>query len=220
MSNRETSPEIASMAGRILASGNPLDNDQVILAVIEGLASANTGRAAQAVLKQMFQPYFENALSLAGSCLSQAEPDDGENGPRINMTATVDWSKITNAIIGAFEGGSTYWLRKAEYVYQPDAIAGNPLYDDLVRLLDDPFVGLAESLFWANGGKMNLIYDDPEGDDAATEQVVGLMEIRQGLRSMAEKSPRHFADLLSEDDDATTHDVFIQHVLFGEVIYG
>lgn len=37
---------------------------------------------------------------------------------------------------------------------------------------------------------------------------------------MAEKSPRHFADLLSEDDDATTHDVFIQHVLFGEVIYG
>lgn len=206
MSHRETSPEIASMAGRILASGNPLDNDQVILAVIEGLASANTGRAAQAVLKQMFQPYFENALSLAGSCLSQAEPDDGENGPRINMTATVDWSKITNAIIGAFEGGSTYWLRKAEYVYLPDAIAGDPLY--------------AESLFWANGGKMNLIYDDPEGDDATTEKVVGLVEIRQGLRSMAEKSPRHFADLLSEDDDATTHDVFIQHVLFGEVIYG
>lgn len=37
---------------------------------------------------------------------------------------------------------------------------------------------------------------------------------------MAEKDPRHFGDLVSENDDADTHDVFIQHVLFGEVIYG
>lgn len=206
MSTRETSPEIASMAGRILASGNPLNNEQVILALVEAIADANSGAEVQTALKTLFGPYLENALALAGSCLSQAEPDDGENGPRINMTATVDWSKITNAIIGAFEGGSTYWLCKAEYVYRPDGVTGNPLY--------------AEDQFWAKGGKMNLIYDDPEGDDATTEKVVGLMEIRQGLRSMAEKSPRHFADLLSEDDDATTHDVFIQHVLFGEVIYG
>lgn len=37
---------------------------------------------------------------------------------------------------------------------------------------------------------------------------------------MATESPRHFGDLLSENDDAATHDVFIQHVLFSEVIYG
>lgn len=97
MSTRETSPEIASMAGRILAAGNPLDNDQVILAVIEGLADANTGKQAQAALKTMFQPYFENMLSLAGSCLAQAEDDDSDGLPRIAITATVDWSKITNA---------------------------------------------------------------------------------------------------------------------------
>lgn len=206
MSHRETSPEIASMAGRILASGNPLDNDQVILAVIEGLASANTGRAAQAVLKQMFQPYFENALSLAGSCLSQAEPDDGENGPRIWVTATVDWAKITNAIIGAFEGGSTYWLREYDYTYEPDGVTGNPLY--------------AEDQFWAKGGKVSLSYDDPDDQERRATKEVGLIEIKQGLRSMAEKDPAHFGDLVSENDDASTHDVFIQHVLFGEVIYG
>jgi hypothetical protein len=207
MSTRETSPEIASMAGRILAAGNPLDNDQVILAVIEGLADANTGKQAQAALKTMFQPYFDNMLSLAGSCLAQAEPDDDENGlPRIAITATVDWSKITNAIIGAFEGGSTYWLREYDYTYRPEGVEGNPLY--------------AEDQFWAKGGKMNLSYDDPDDQEQRATKEVGLLEIKAGLRTMAEKDPRHFGDLVSENDDADTHDVFIQHVLFGEVIYG
>lgn len=206
MSTRETSPEIASMAGRILAAGNPLDNDQVILAVIEALAEANTGRAAQAALKTMFQPYFENMLSLAGSCLAQAEDDDSDGLPRIAITATVDWSKITNAIIGAFEGGSTYWLREYDYTYRPEGVEGNPLY--------------AEDQFWAKGGKMNLIYDDPEDQEQRATKEVGLLEIKAGLRTMAEKDPRHFGDLVSENDDADTHDVFIQHVLFGEVIYG
>lgn len=207
MSTRETSPEIASMAARILAAGNPLDNDQVILAVIEGLADANTGKQAQAALKTMFQPYFENMLSLAGSCLSQAEPDDDENGlPRIAISATVDWSKITNAIIGAFEGGSTYWLRESEYVYTPEGVEGNPLY--------------AEEQFWAKGGKVKLSYDDPDDQEQRATKEVSLIEIKQGLRTMAEKDPRHFGDLVSENDDAATHDVFIQHVIFGEVIYG
>lgn len=206
MSTRETSPEIASMAGRILAAGNPLDNDQVILAVIEALAEANTGRAAQAALKTMFQPYFENMLSLAGSCLAQTEDDDSDGLPRIAITATVDWSKITNAIIGAFEGGSTYWLRESEYVYTPDGVEGNPLY--------------AEDQFWAKGGKVKLSYDDPDDQEQRATKEVSLIEIKQGLRTMAEKDPRHFGDLVSENDDAATHDVFIQHVIFGEVIYG
>jgi len=206
MSTRETSPEIASMAGRILAAGNPLDNDQVVLAVIEALAEANTGRAAQAALKTMFQPYFDNMLSLAGSCLAQAEDDDSDDLPRIAITATVDWSKITNAIIGAFEGGSTYWLREYDYTYRPEGVEGNPLY--------------AEDQFWAKGGKMNLSYDDPDDQEQRATKEVGLLEIKAGLRTMAEKDPRHFGDLVSENDDADTHDVFIQHVLFGEVIYG
>lgn len=206
MSTRETSPEIASMAGRILAAGNPLDNDQVILAVIEGIAESNTGKQAQAALKTMFQPYFDNMLSLAGSCLSQTEEDDSDEGPRIAITATVEWAKIVNAVIGAFEGGSTYWLRSADYVYTPEGVEGNPLY--------------AEDQFWAKGGKMALSYDDPEDQERRASKEVSLIEIKQGLRSMAEKDPRHFGDLVSENDDAITHDVFIQHVLFGEIIYG
>jgi hypothetical protein len=205
MSTRETSPEIASLAGRILAAGNPLDNAQVVISIIDGLAGASTGKQAQESLKAILGSYFENMLSLAGSCLSQTEDDDGQP-PQVAITATVSWDKITNAIIGAFEGGSTYWLREVEYTHTPDGIEGRPAY--------------AEDEFWAKGGKMMLIYDNPEDSDRRARKEVGLIEIRKGLRSMAEKSYRHFDDMISENDDAITHDVFIQHVLFGEVVYG
>lgn len=215
MSTRETSDPIASIAGRILASGNPLDNEQVIAAIYAALRkSVNdsdtadfTPQDVRSALAPVLQPYVENMLSLAGSCLSQAEDDDNQP-PTVAITATVDWDKITNAIIGAFEGGSTYWLLEVDYVYRPPGISGNPLY--------------ANTEFWSKGGKMRLIYDNPDepGDSEKATQVIGLIEIRKGLRSMAEKSYRHFDDLISENDDAITHDVFIQHVLFGEIIYG
>ena len=208
MSNRETSPEIGSLAGRILAAGNPLNNDQVVLALLESFAEANTGQQAKAALQTVFGPYFDNMLKLAGSCLSQVEEDDDEKAPRVAVTATVDWSKITNAIIGAFEGGSTYWLGGATYVYTPDGLTEKPAY--------------ADEQFWAKGGKMLLSYDNPDepGDSEKASKEFGLTEIKLGLRLMAEKSSRHFADLLSEDDDAETHDVFIQYAVLGDIIYG
>jgi hypothetical protein len=33
-------------------------------------------------------------------------------------------------------------------------------------------------------------------------------------------APRHFADVLNENDDAGTGDVFLQCCLFGEIIFG
>lgn len=204
MSTCETSPEIASLAGRILAGGNPLDNSQVVISIIDALAQANTGKQAQDALKAVLGVYFNNMLSLAGSCLSQAEDDNGP--PVISVKATVEWAAITNAIVGALEGGSTYWLREYDYVFQPEGVTGQPLY--------------AENDFWAKGGRIILTYDDPEDEENRATKEVGLPEIKAGLRSMAEKSSGHFNDLLTENDDAITHDVFIQHVLFGEVVYG
>ena len=44
--------------------------------------------------------------------------------------------------------------------------------------------------------------------------------ITSGLQTMAKKYPEHFADLMSENTDNITSDVFLQCCLFGEVIYG
>lgn len=127
----------------------------------------------------------------------------------LTITATVGWDKIVNAIIGAIEGASGYWLREYDYLSTPegfDTEKHNPRY--------------ASEEFWQKGGLMTLTYDNPnEGEDTASRHISESV-IRTGLRTMAEKDPSHFGDLVSENDDAATHDVFIQHVLFGEVIYG
>lgn len=41
-----------------------------------------------------------------------------------------------------------------------------------------------------------------------------------GLRRMADKYPKHFDNFMQENEDAITGDVFLQCVVFGEVIYG
>lgn len=45
-------------------------------------------------------------------------------------------------------------------------------------------------------------------------------DFAKGLKLMAEKSPRHFGDLLAQNDDAETADVLVQYAALGEVVYG
>ena len=195
MSDRETSPEIASLAARVL-NEDPREGDQNL--------------AFNALLVQ--------AKKLAGSCLSQAEPEDGPDGPRILTTATVGWDKITNAITGAIEGGYCSWLH--------DFIANG---DETSRKLRDKAKGGAHIVwyndpsFWIGGGVATAGYDDPddgkEGSNNGSKQITR-SDLSEGLRLMAEKETTHFADLLAENDDGATHDVFMQCVILGEVVYG
>lgn len=118
-----------------------------------------------------------------------------------------------NCIISALEGGSGYWLRRYAYLH----FDGREM-EDKPEGYESP--AYAEEKFWANGGRVRFTYDNPnEGDDLASKDV-GLAEIISGLTIMAEKCGRHFGDLISENDDAETADVFIQCVIFGEIIYG
>ena len=43
--------------------------------------------------------------------------------------------------------------------------------------------------------------------------------LERGIAVMRKKSPKQFGLLVAEEDDATTHDVFIQYALFGEVVF-
>lgn len=125
----------------------------------------------------------------------------------VATTVAVPLERLVNCIIGAFEGGSTYWLREAEYEFVPDP-----------QPADKPWY--AEESFWQDGGKMKVHYDNPEQGEDRASQIIGLSELTAGLTTMAEKCARHFGDLMSENDDAETHDVFIQCVLFKEIVYG
>lgn len=51
-------------------------------------------------------------------------------------------------------------------------------------------------------------------------RVMTWMCIMNGTNTMAEEYERHFMDVIMENDDAVTADVWLQCVLLGEVVYG
>lgn len=124
-----------------------------------------------------------------------------EGGISIITNVTVTPEQVTNLLTGALDGGSTYWARK---------------------VTKERFNG-AE---WASeapmaGGSFVLLHDEPDmNDDTLCETRIDREACEVGLQVMATDYPRHFADLLNENDDACTADVFLQCICFGEVVYG
>lgn len=49
---------------------------------------------------------------------------------------------------------------------------------------------------------------------------VGIEQITKGLQLMAEQEPKHFQDIIDEDTDAETADIFGQFVVYGKIIFG
>ena len=83
---------------------------------------------------------------------------------------------------------------------------------------------------WATAllkGKGVVVYDCYELDEAETDEEraaarheITLADVKRGLDLMKEKYPRHWADLVEENDDLITGDVWLQLTVFGELIYG
>jgi hypothetical protein len=113
-----------------------------------------------------------------------------------DVTVTVRHSfgreRIDGLLVGAFEGGSNYWIRSASPVNE-----GEDFYEVA------PYSG-------------GLCVVDGDGQS----NYLTPSALRRGLQTMADKYPRHMADLLAKNDDATTADVFLQCCLFGTLIYG
>lgn len=87
---------------------------------------------------------------------------------------------------------------------------------------------------WAEGllhGKGVMVYDtyDEEVDWDEMDDIsqfpqsakhhITLADVEKGLKLMQEQYPRHYADLVEEEDDAITGDVWLQLTVFGELIY-
>jgi len=132
-------------------------------------------------------------------------------------SVNIDIDKITNAIVGAVENGYSGWMHAFEYSNDPVSmrLAAMSRGSDHTVWYNDP-------RFWQSGGKAVVKYDLPtEGEGEGNGQaVVGIDELKKGLNTMASGFARHFGDLANENDDATTHDVFLQCVILGDVVYG
>jgi hypothetical protein len=64
-----------------------------------------------------------------------------------------------------------------------------------------------------------IVLDVPEDDDGKEYRLDKEACIR-GLKVMAEKFPKHYADWFTENDDAITADVYLQCCVLGDIVYG
>ncbi len=126
--------------------------------------------------------------------------------------------RIRDLLCSAFEGGSNYWLVHKGTSLTP---AADALRDDIKRARreageDDRYYRWEIPML--PGATLELEKnsdEEPEGPWTLTRE-----KLIAGLKVMAEKYPRHFANILSENDDAETADVYLQCCLFGEIVYG
>jgi len=112
---------------------------------------------------------------------------------------------ILELLTGAWEGGSNYWIESVEMKGSYDLEQRPNKYYPSYALA--PFIGgkLAIHLTESDGGEVHNL----------TEK-----KIRNGIKLIREKHPKHYANWVGQDDDAETSDVFLQLCLFKEVIFG
>lgn len=117
--------------------------------------------------------------------------------------------RISDMICGAFEGGSNYWA------YISDNMI-NRIYKKTQDMQKEPFV---DRLLMAVQRGLPVRIRDAE-DPQTILGTLTAVSWQKGETLMLQNQPKHFADIIAENDDATTADVFLQFALMGELVYG
>lgn len=122
----------------------------------------------------------------------------------INVEVEVALDRIQDLLTCAFEGGSNYWYRGLHILTDVDCGEHDTHRFHLIPTIGDGEIGLYTD-------------DDP---DAPELHTLNREKIKKGLHLMAATFPTHWADVINENDDADTGDVFLQCCVFGELVYG
>ena len=119
----------------------------------------------------------------------------------MKLQVDLDISKedISSMLTSALEGGSNYWYNIIK-VKNPNKCE---YYSDIPL----------------NGGSIYFEHDDGSGHKQCNKPLDEEL-IAKGLIIMSKKFSRHFSDLIEDNADAETGDVFLQCCLFGDVPYG
>lgn len=128
----------------------------------------------------------------------------------ITITAPIEVpaERVANCFIGGMESGYSPWFGGVLAKSGTFSPAG---------------IWYAEAEFFANPFTITVKYDSGEDDEGsfASQKVITNADLPKALALMAQGTyATHFGDLMSERDDAETHDVFMQFLILGEVIYG
>lgn len=125
------------------------------------------------------------------------------------VLSTVTPQRVADLIINAIESGIRYWCDDVK-VFKPDG--GRVTYADIACGDDQPdFTGHRLVFVETDTHEEHTL--DLTNDSKQVESALGLM--------LSGKYPmRHITNILHENDDAETADVFVQLCLFGDIVYG
>lgn len=104
--------------------------------------------------------------------------------------------------------------------------------DDLINLLS----GMRMSYYWAqdagaldlvstqqrimDGGTYTVKEFDESDDKVIARYPLNLKTLKKGLEKLASEYPRHWADIVNDNDDADTADAVLQLSTIGTIKYG
>ncbi len=147
-----------------------------------------------------------------------------------------------DVLVGAFEGGSNYWIGNVKKTYPEKASIFSMPTEETKKMkgkkigfeeieLDEPlevpkdpdqlrefkkktgFHGIYDTLL--NGGELDIC-----DDQKAYCGKVSMKTIREKIPQFIKKYPKKWKDIKEQNGDASTSDAFLQFMLFDEVIFG
>lgn len=118
--------------------------------------------------------------------------------------------QLSDLLVTAFEGGSNYWISSVHYT-MPEKIDFLP--DGAMNQKAQPrysYVPLNE------GGSILI-----KGDGMTEWKVLNMEAIKRGIFFLGawEWSSRHLVNIVNDNADAETADVFLQLCIFGELVF-
>jgi hypothetical protein len=142
----------------------------------------------------------------------------------LQTSVTLPVDRIADLLICALEGGINYWVilpisgslevvEPTNWEYEDEDSKGS---GDHYRH-EYPLNPGGAILFLDPDDNASMF---PDTESKAKRLRLDRESIQKGLTILAEKYPWHFTNILNEDDDAETADVFVQCCLFGEIVYG
>ena len=136
----------------------------------------------------------------------------------MQISTTISMQRLLDLVITALDGGIRYWAPTYTTTFPDGFNIANLTWladhqDGWKNVRLDYFAPLVE------GGSINLNDDE---DPESNPKPITLQSLQAALSIMANDKDlsRHFADILSEDEDAITADVLFQIAAFGELVYG
>jgi hypothetical protein len=149
----------------------------------------------------------------------------------INTTVEITNDRIVDLVVNGFESGAiSYWCSSVKPAIFPsqlrdrgvdssniDEVAA-PWYSGTVRVNDD-LGGLCYTLVSSLPWWFYIHLDEAIDDNKIVRYIIGAEQIKAALQIMAEKHNDMFMDIINENDDADTADIFLQLCCFKEVIF-